>query len=307
MLLAALLVGLGLAVVSAHAANQTVTATSSDTFSPEAVTISQGETVTWNNGGGNHNVRFDNGSFADPATPSTSSWTVSHRFDTPGTFHYVCEQHAPDMEGTVTVTPSRPAPTLRPPPPRAGGGDPRRHADRGHHGAGDLALRHDPCPFPREEGGESAFVFRVSEPVDVRIKISRVLKRRGRTRSVEKGTLVRTELRRTSQKVPFSGRLRAVPCPPASTAGPSRPPTWPETARPQAHLVPHHRPLSSLRATFGAPLQCRARCAVAPSSSWPGSWRSPCSRCRRRPREAPRPRSPSTPGCAGRGSSPIPA
>ena len=55
--------------------------------------------------------------------------------------------------------------------------------------------------------GASAFVFRVSEPVNVRIKISRVLKRRGKTRYVEKGTLVRTELRRTSQKVPFSGRL----------------------------------------------------------------------------------------------------
>ena len=109
---AALLVGLGLAVVSAQAADQTVTATPDDTFSPAAVTITQGETVTWTNGGGNHNVQFDDGSFTDPPTASTSSWTVSRRFDTPGTFHYVCVQHAPDMEGTVTVTAS----TSRRPP-----------------------------------------------------------------------------------------------------------------------------------------------------------------------------------------------
>jgi plastocyanin len=204
-LLAALLVGLGLAVVSAHAANQTVMATSSDTFEPAAVTISQGETVTWTNAGGSHNVSFDGGSFTEPATPSTDSWTVSRRFDTPGTFHYVCVQHAPDMEGTVTVIAAQTGGTPPlPPPPGTPGTDTTAPV------ISRFGMTHTRFRVKR---GASAFVFRVSEPVDVRIKISRVLKRRGKTRYVEKGTLVRTELRRTSQKVPFSGKLarRALP------------------------------------------------------------------------------------------------
>ena len=205
-LLAALLVGLGLAVVSAHAANQTVTATSSDTFEPAAVTINQGETVTWTNSGGNHNVSFDGGTFTDPPAPSSSSWTVSRRFDTPGTFHYVCVQHAPDMDGTVTVIATQTGGT--PPPPPPGGGGPNPPGTPGTDTTAPVISRFGMTHARfRVRRGASAFVFRVSEPVDVRIKISRVLKRRGKTRYVEKGTLVRTELRRTSQKVPFSGKL----------------------------------------------------------------------------------------------------
>jgi plastocyanin len=89
----------------ALAANQSVTARSNpaDEFSPVNVTINQGETVTWTNGGGLHNVKFDDGSFEMPPAPSNSSWTVQRTFNTPGSFHYVCVQHAPGMAGTVTV------------------------------------------------------------------------------------------------------------------------------------------------------------------------------------------------------------
>ena len=121
-LLAALLVGLGLAVVSAHAANQTVTATSSDTFSPAAVTVNQGETVTWKNGGGNHNVSFDDGSFTQPATPSTSPWTVSHAL-----------RHARDVPLRVRAT--RPG--------HGGHGHRHRLPDR-HHPAAATAGRRRP-------------------------------------------------------------------------------------------------------------------------------------------------------------------
>ncbi len=150
-LLAALLVGLGLAVVSAHAANQTVTATSSDTFEPAAVTINQGETVTWTNSGGNHNVSFDGGTFTDPPAPSSSSWTVSRRFDTPGTFHYVCVQHAPDMEGTVTVIATQTGGT--PPPPPPGGGGPNPPGTPGTDTTAPVISRFGmtQCPLPREE------------------------------------------------------------------------------------------------------------------------------------------------------------
>jgi len=91
----------------ASAANQTVTASPSNTFSPSTVTINQGDTVTWNNGGGLHNVHFDDGSFDMPATPSSAAWSVSRMFTAPGTFRYYCEIHGgpggSGMSGTVWV------------------------------------------------------------------------------------------------------------------------------------------------------------------------------------------------------------
>lgn len=121
-----------LAGATALAADQTVTATSSNEFTPAAVSVNQGETVTWVNAGGDHNVKFDDGSFEQPGEPSGSAWTVARRFDTPGTFRYYCEAHGGPggggMSGTVTVqasatTPGEaappPPPPLAPPPPPA--------------------------------------------------------------------------------------------------------------------------------------------------------------------------------------------
>ena len=72
--------GSTVAVMPARAADQTVTATSSNQFSPANVTVSPGETVTWTNAGGLHNVKFDDGSFEQPADPSFPNWTVSGTF-----------------------------------------------------------------------------------------------------------------------------------------------------------------------------------------------------------------------------------
>jgi plastocyanin len=113
---------IGAAATGAGAENQTVMALSGpNRFSASTVTINQGETVTWQNGGGNHNVQFNDGTYQMPPNPSTSSWTVSRTFNTPGTFTYVCRQHAPGMAGTVTVLPVSPPPGGNPPP---GGGPP---------------------------------------------------------------------------------------------------------------------------------------------------------------------------------------
>ena len=118
-------------VLPASAADQTVSANSDDTFSAKTVTITAGDTVTWHNDGGRHNVRFDDGSFTMPASPSTSAWTVSRTFNTPGTFTYYCVQHQDvGMTGTVVVNAApgappatNPGPT---PPPGGGGSDPLR-------------------------------------------------------------------------------------------------------------------------------------------------------------------------------------
>lgn len=86
----------------AHAANVTVTATSSLTFSPATVTINPGDTVTFKNGGGFHNVASDTGLFrcangCDGAggngNLSSAAWTATVQFNNPGTFGYFCEQH----------------------------------------------------------------------------------------------------------------------------------------------------------------------------------------------------------------------
>jgi plastocyanin len=99
-----------------------------DFFAASTVTISQGETVTWTQAGSNpHNVRFDNGSFEQPPSPTSSAWTVSRTFqEAGGTYAYYCEAHGGPggvgMAGTVTVTGATPPPGGTPPPP--GGGTP---------------------------------------------------------------------------------------------------------------------------------------------------------------------------------------
>jgi hypothetical protein len=76
--------------------------------------------VTWVNQGGDHNVRFDDGSFEQPSAPSGSAWTVARRFDTPGSFRYFCEEHGGPggvgMSGTVSVQAAATTPSPTPAP-----------------------------------------------------------------------------------------------------------------------------------------------------------------------------------------------
>jgi plastocyanin len=97
----------GLLATPASAADQSVTARPGNTFSPSEVTVDLGDTVTWNNGGGFHNVKFDDGSFEQPAEPDISQWSVERTFDKPGHYLYYCEQHGgpngSGMSGHVAV------------------------------------------------------------------------------------------------------------------------------------------------------------------------------------------------------------
>lgn len=103
----ALLVGL-LTAAPAGAANQAVVATDR-VFTPADVTVFQGESVTWTNGGGSHNVRFEDNAFTMPVAPDASPWSVTRTFDQVGVFRYYCELHGypngVDMSGAVTVKP----------------------------------------------------------------------------------------------------------------------------------------------------------------------------------------------------------
>lgn len=82
-----------LMAVPASAAEESITARPDNAFSPNHVTVDVGDKVTWKNSGGFHNVRFDDGSFEQPADPDFTSWTVEHTFDKPGSFKYYCEAH----------------------------------------------------------------------------------------------------------------------------------------------------------------------------------------------------------------------
>jgi plastocyanin len=144
----------GAAATGAGAANQTIMALSGpNRFSATSVTINQGDTVTWQNGGGNHNVQFNDGTYEMPVNPSTSSWTVSRTFNSPGTFTYVCREHAPGMAGTVIVLPANA------PPAPPGGGPPEQGPGSGGNtnpGSGG------PAPGGQGPGGKKGAPLKVT-------------------------------------------------------------------------------------------------------------------------------------------------
>jgi plastocyanin len=94
-------------------ANVTITANGDLTFSPKTVTINVGDTVTFKNAGGFHNVVADDNSFTNGAA-SSNNWSFAHTFTEAGTFGYYCAEHgAPGsgMHGTITVKSAAPPPT----------------------------------------------------------------------------------------------------------------------------------------------------------------------------------------------------
>jgi plastocyanin len=113
-------VGLAGFAAPAIAANQTVHAvgarsdeygTFPDLFQPTPVRVLPGESVTWVNDQGTHNVKFEDGQFeapADPAPPESWPATPPRRsFPQAGTYRFYCEMHgAPGgfgMSGVVLV------------------------------------------------------------------------------------------------------------------------------------------------------------------------------------------------------------
>jgi plastocyanin len=208
----------------AHAANQTVTALSGpNRFSPSSVTINVGETVTWNNGSGTHNVQFNDGSYEMPADPSSSSWTVSRTFNTPGTFSYICRQHGTSMSGSVTVLPVNPPPGNPPPgnPPPSGGPPVQGPGGGGTTNPGSGG----PAPGGQTPGDESPASLKVTLTVSdatplagKRVRVSGVVRpaRDGRKVQIQKRlrngkfkTIATTRLREArGDKSTYSLRLR---------------------------------------------------------------------------------------------------
>jgi plastocyanin len=84
------------------ASEPTLVAIADFAFSPPALSVAAGSTVTWtNNDPFGHSVVATDGSFASSSLDSGVAFDFT--FNTPGEYAYVCGIH-PEMTGTVTVT-----------------------------------------------------------------------------------------------------------------------------------------------------------------------------------------------------------
>jgi plastocyanin len=88
------------------------------TWTPDDVSIQVGDTVTWTNQQGFHNVVVDGERLNDPGFPDDDQWRdpPQKTFTTAGTYRYLCEVHG-QMTGTVTVGGNGEPPPPPPPPP----------------------------------------------------------------------------------------------------------------------------------------------------------------------------------------------
>jgi plastocyanin len=105
-------------------ADAEVTANSNSTFTPATLQVNTGETVTWRNAGGFHDVVFEDG-LRHPPAASSDPWSYPRTFTQPGIYRYYCSEHgtlASGMRGSVTVVAAPPPPGGGTPPP--GGGTP---------------------------------------------------------------------------------------------------------------------------------------------------------------------------------------
>jgi predicted extracellular nuclease len=78
-------------------------------FSPQNLTVNVGDTVTWTNNSGQHNVNGTQATFPGNPASFTSgaagmAWTYQFVFTIPGVYDYQCDPHAPSMAGTITVS-----------------------------------------------------------------------------------------------------------------------------------------------------------------------------------------------------------
>jgi plastocyanin len=98
---------LALVCASAVAADHRVTVGGgANVFNPKTLTINTGDTVTFVNGGGFHNVVANDNSFTSGA-PTSDAFSFVQTFNSAGTFGYYCEIHGSSsgagMAGSITV------------------------------------------------------------------------------------------------------------------------------------------------------------------------------------------------------------
>lgn len=82
-----------------------INGTEHNTWEPNTVTVAVGDTVTWTNIGGFHNVVIElPGGNVRNGEPAFPDWSFDHTFLEPGTYRFYCEPHELNgMVGYVTV------------------------------------------------------------------------------------------------------------------------------------------------------------------------------------------------------------
>jgi plastocyanin len=97
------IIALCVPLATQHAAAATENVSAQDnSFSPQSLTIDQGDTVHWTNDGDNpHTVTANDDSFDSGTLLAGQSF--DHTFSTAGTYGYFCEVHGQSMSGTVVV------------------------------------------------------------------------------------------------------------------------------------------------------------------------------------------------------------
>jgi plastocyanin len=74
-------------------------------FSPTAITVPSGTTVTWTNHDNfSHSVQFLDGGLPKDARLMKPGESTTFTFATPGTYRYQCSLHPQAMQGSVVVT-----------------------------------------------------------------------------------------------------------------------------------------------------------------------------------------------------------
>lgn len=96
-------------IVSAQS-KHTITA-SGTTFTPNNLTINQGDTVVFDNVSGFHNVNGTQATFpTNPASfgnsPASAPWTYTFVFTVAGNYAYMCDVHGANMSGAISVQPA---------------------------------------------------------------------------------------------------------------------------------------------------------------------------------------------------------
>ena len=70
----------------------------------QSIAIEQGDTIIWTWGSGTHNLRTTSGTESfDSGYFTVSGSTFTYTFNQVGSTYYVCDPHAGNMNGTVTV------------------------------------------------------------------------------------------------------------------------------------------------------------------------------------------------------------
>ena len=86
--------------------NSYIINTVGSTFSPSSLTINVGDTVTWNNTAGFHNINATQATFASNPegfgnSVASAPWSFQWVFTMLGAYDYHCDPHAPGMSGII--------------------------------------------------------------------------------------------------------------------------------------------------------------------------------------------------------------